>query len=273
MAGKDLIDSVNLSGKICRILGGTPPEGFNYELFLDEDGKKISKSKGNGLGVEEWLRYAPPESLANFMYASPKSAKRLYFDVVPRQIDDYSAHLRNFENQKPDKQINNPVWHIHNGNPPKPETEISFSLLLNLVSVCNTNDKNVLWGFIRKYVKDASPETMPFLDKLVQYAINYYQDFVMAKKCYLPLTALEKNSFNDLLGELNKISEYESGDKIQKIVFEVGKRHDFPDLKSWFGALYRGLLGQEDGPRMGSFIALYGLENAKKLIEAAMARK
>jgi lysyl-tRNA synthetase class 1 len=273
MAGKDLIDSVNLSGKICKILGGTPPEGFNYELFLDEEGKKISKSKGNGLGVEEWLRYAPPESLANFMYASPRSAKRLYFDVIPRQIDDYSTHLRNFKSQEPDKQVNNPVWHIHNGNPPKPEPEISFLLLLNLVSVCNTSDKNVLWGFIRKYVKNASPEKMPFLDKLVQYAINYYRDFVVAKKRYQPLTDLERNSFGDLLVEVNKLSESESADEIQKIVFDIGKKHDFPDLKSWFNALYRGLLGQEDGPRMGSFIALYGLENTKKLIEDAMARK
>ncbi|MDR2781872.1 MAG: lysine--tRNA ligase [Holosporaceae bacterium] len=273
IAGKDLIDSVTLSSKICRILGGTPPDGFNYELFLDEDGKKISKSKGNGIGVDEWLRYAPRESLANFMYASPRSAKRLYFDVIPRQIDDYTANLRNFETQEPDKRVSNPVWHIHNGNPPKAETEISFSLLLNLVSVCNTDDKNVLWGFIRKYVKGASPETMPFLDRLAQHAINYYQDFVKAKKRYSPLTELERNSFNDLLVELSKLNENESGDEIQKVVFEVGKRHEFPDLKCWFNALYRGLLGQEDGPRMGSFIALYGLENTKKLIETALARE
>jgi lysyl-tRNA synthetase class 1 len=273
MAGKDLIDSVTLSGKICRILGGTPPDGFNYELFLDEEGKKISKSKGNGLGIDDWLRYAPQESLANFMYASPKSAKRLYFDVIPRQIDDYSAHLRNFENQEPEKQINNPVWHIHRGNPPKAEAEISFSLLLNLASVCNTDDKNVLWGFICKYIKDASPETMPFLDKLVQHAINYYNDFVKTRKCYSVLSDIEKNAFNDLLGEFNKLSGIESADEIQKIVFEVGKRHEFSDLKSWFNALYRGLLGQEDGPRIGSFVVLYGLENTRKLVEDALARK
>jgi lysyl-tRNA synthetase class 1 len=273
MAGKDLIDSVSLSSKICRVLGGIPPDGFNYELFLDGEGKKISKSKGNGLGVEDWLRYAPPESLANFMFASPRSAKRLYFDVIPRQTDDYIAHLRNFKNQELDKQIDNPVWHIHNGNPPPPESEMPFSLLLNLVSVCNTDDRNILWGFIRKYMSDASPETMPFLDKLVQHAINYYQDFVKSKKSYPVPTDLEIESLNDLLSELNKLNKTESSDEIQKIVFDVGKRHDFPALKAWFNTLYRHLLGQEDGPRMGSFVALYGIDNTKKLLEDAIARK
>ncbi|MDR2157997.1 MAG: lysine--tRNA ligase [Holosporaceae bacterium] len=273
MAGKDLIDSVKLSSKICEILGGTPPDGFNYELFLDEEGKKISKSKGNGLGVDEWLRYAPPESLSNFMFASPKSAKKLYFDVIPRQIDDYTSHLRNFENQEPDKQINNPAWHIHGGNPPKPEAEISFSLLLNLVNVCNTDDKDILWGFIKKYRSDASPETMPFLDALAQYAINYYRDFIKSKKRYASPTNLEKEALEDLLSELNNLNGSEKVDELQSIVFEVGKRHNFPDLKTWFGSLYRCLLGQDDGQRKGSFIMLYGLDNTKKLIEEALERK
>ncbi|MDR0580850.1 MAG: lysine--tRNA ligase [Holosporaceae bacterium] len=273
MAGKDLIDSVTLSSKICKILGGTPPDGFNYELFLDKEGKKISKSKGNGLSLNEWLRYAPPESLANFMYASPRSAKRLYFDVIPRYIDDYAAHLRNFVNQEPDKQINNPVWHIHNGNPPPPESEISFSLLLNLASVCNANDANVLWGFIKKYLSSASPETMPFLAKLAQYAVNYYHDFVKSKKHYPIPTNLEREFLRDLLSELNSLNGTESGDEIQKIIFEIGKKREFPDLKSWFNFLYRHLLGQEDGPRIGSFIALYGIDNTKKLLESAVARK
>ncbi|MDR0631731.1 MAG: lysine--tRNA ligase [Holosporaceae bacterium] len=273
MAGKDLIDSVMLSSKICRILGGTPPDGFNYELFLDEEGKKISKSKGNGLGVEEWLEYAPRESLANFMFASPKSAKRLCFDVIPRQIDDYTAHLRDFENQEPEKQVNNPAWHIHNGNPPKPEAEISFSLLLNLVSVCNTDDEDVLWGFIKKYMTSASPETMPFLNRLVRHAISYYRDFVKSRKKYPIPTDLERKSLGDLLDELNRLTGTSPGDEIQKIVFEVGKKHYSQDLKSWFNALYRNLLGQEDGPRMGSFIALYGLDNTKKLMENALARR
>ncbi|MDR2766630.1 MAG: lysine--tRNA ligase [Holosporaceae bacterium] len=277
MAGKDLIDSVKLSSKICKILGGMPPEGFNYELFLDEEGKKISKSKGNGVGMDEWLRYAPPESLANFMFASPKSAKKLYFDVIPRQVDDYATHLRNFETQEPRKRINNPVWHINNGHPPKPETEISYSLLLNLVSVCNSDDRDVLWGFIRKYLPEASPQTMPFLDKLLRHAVNYYRDFVQAKKSYGTPTAVEREAMKDLQAELDGLggdaSASVSADEIQRIVFEVGKRHDFPDLRTWFGALYRNLLGQSDGPRMGSFIALYGVDNTKKLIEEALERQ
>ncbi|MDR3186838.1 MAG: lysine--tRNA ligase [Holosporaceae bacterium] len=272
MAGKDLIDSVKLSSRICKVLGKTPPEGFNYELFLDEEGKKISKSKGNGLRLEEWLRYAPAESLANFMFASPKSAKRLYFEVIPRQVDDYANHLRNFKTQEPAKQVDNPVWHIGDGNPPDPETDISYSLLLNLASVCNTDDKNVLWGFIRKYSPDANPESMPLLDRLAQHAVNYYQDFVKSKKYYSTPTDNERKSLLDLLKELNQLDGGESAEQIQSVVFEVGKRHEFPDLKSWFGSLYRHLLGQNDGPRMGSFIALYGVANTKKLLQEALDR-
>jgi lysyl-tRNA synthetase class 1 len=273
MAGKDLIDSVTLSSKICKVLGGVPPDGFNYELFLDGEGKKISKSKGNGLSLDEWLRYAPQESLANFMYASPRSAKRLYFDVIPRYIDDYTAHLRNFENQEPNKQVDNPVWHIHNGNPPPPESDISFSLLLNLASVCNADDSDVLWGFIKKYLSSASPEAMLFLAKLAQHAVNYYHDFVKSRKRYPVPTDLERESLHDLFCELNKLNGTESGDEIQKIIFEIGKRREFLDLKSWFNFLYRHLLGQDDGPRMGSFIAIYGIDNIKKLIKNALARK
>ena len=270
MAGKDLIDSVKLSSKICRILGGTPPEGFNYELFLDGEGKKISKSKGNGLSVDEWLRYAPQESLANFMFASPKSAKRLYFDVIPRQIDDYVTHLKNFETQPNEKQIDNPVWHIHNGQPPKAETDISYSLLLNLVSACNTDDKKVLWGFIQKYMPEATPETMPFLDKLVEHAINYYIDFVKPNKNYATPSEMERNAIMELLQNLKNLPENSSAEEIQSIVFEVGKHYEFQDLRSWFNALYKILLGQEQGPRMGTFIALYGVNNMIDLIEKTL---
>lgn len=273
MAGKDLIDSVKLSSKICKILGGTPPEGFNYELFLDGEGKKISKSKGNGLSVDDWLRYAPQESLANFMFASPKSAKKLYFDVIPRQIDDYTTHINNFVNQEPAKQIDNPVWHIHAGNPPKPETDISYSLLLNLVSACNTSDRNVLWGFIKKYLPDATPETKPFLDGLVSYSINYYNDFVKPYKKYAIPNENEKKALQHLLDSLKALPEGSPADEIQAVVFSVGKEHDFADLKSWFKCLYNTLFGQNEGPRMGTFIALYGMENSLKLIEDALSRK
>lgn len=272
MSGKDLIDSVKLSSQICRILGGEPPVSFSYELFLDEEGKKISKSKGNGIGVDDWLRYAPQESLANFMFASPKSAKKLYFDVIPRQIDDYTTHLKNYETQEDSKRIDNPVWHINGGNPPQSESDISYSLLLNLVSVCNTDDRNVLWGFIKKYKKDATPENMPFLDKLVGCAINYYQDFVKDNKSYSVPTDLQREALQDLFDELSKLAGDEDAAKIQEIVFEVGKSHPFEDLKSWFNTLYKTLFGQENGPRMGSFIALYGINETKELIKSALER-
>ncbi|MDR3155636.1 MAG: lysine--tRNA ligase [Holosporaceae bacterium] len=275
MSGKDLIDSVKLSSKICEILGATPPAGFSYELFLDEEGRKISKSKGNGIGMDEWLRYAPQESLANFMFASPRSAKKLHFEAIPRQVDDYLSHLRNFATQEPPKQIDNPAWHINNGNPPECESEISFSVLLNLVSVCNSEDSDVLWGFIKKYNPEASAETMPFLDKLVHHAINYYEDFVKIRKVFHAPSESEKTALADLLDKLQALElEGTSVDAatIQSLVFEVGKSHNFTDLKSWFVVLYRHLFGQEDGPRMGSFIALYGIGNTIQLIREALAR-
>jgi lysyl-tRNA synthetase class 1 len=275
MAGKDLIDSVTLSSKICRIIGGIPPTGFNYELFLDEDGKKISKSKGNGIGVDEWLRYAPPESLANYMFASPRSAKKLYFGVIPKQVDDYMSHLKNYAAQESTKRLDNPVWHIHAGTPPKIDGngDISFSLLLNLVSVCNTDSPEVLWGFIKRYRGGATPENSPFLEKLVLHAINYYRDFVKNKKIYSAPNDLERSALEELLLDLGKIQSDQGAADIQNIVFEVGKRHPFGDLRQWFSVLYRHLFAQEDGPRLGTFIALYGINNTQKLIQEALDRR
>jgi lysyl-tRNA synthetase class 1 len=209
------------------------------------------------------------------MFTSPRSAKKLYFDVIPRQVDDYMSHLRNFATQEPQKQIDNPAWHIHNGNPPACESEISFSVLLNLVSACNSDDSNVLWGFIKKYNPMASPETMPFLDKLVQHAINYYEDFIKVRKMFYSPSDSEKLALADLLDKLQtleQIGENADAAAIQSLVFEVGKSHNFTDLKSWFMVLYRHLFGQEDGPRMGSFIALYGIGNTMQLIREALAR-
>src|SRR6201993_3645921 len=170
MAGKDLIDSVKLSGQITRALGGTPPEGFNYELFLDEKGQKISKSKGNGLTIDEWLRYASPESLSLFMYREPKAAKRLYFDVIPRHVDEYQQFLEAYERQEPKQQLANPVWHIHAGNPPRPEIPIPFSMLLTLVSASNAENADTLWGFIGRYRPGVTPQSHPKLDAMVGYA-------------------------------------------------------------------------------------------------------
>ena len=272
MSGKDLIDSVKLSSKICRILGGTPPVGFTYELFLDENGEKISKSKGNGLAVEEWLRYAPPESLALFMYNKPKAAKRLYFDVIPRNVDDYLTHLSKLPEAEDKKKLDNPAWHIHAGRPPEPETGVTYGLLLNLASVCHTEDKSVLWHFISRYRPDATPETAPILDKLVEYAIVYYSDFVKPAKRYRKAEAAEVAALEDLVGELKALPADAPAEDIQTQVYEVGKRHDcFAELKDWFRALYQILLGQDQGPRMGSFFALYGIGESIKLLERTIA--
>jgi len=271
MSGKDLIESVRLSGKICRILGSEPPAGFTYELFLDENGEKISKSKGNGLSVEEWLRYAPQESLSLFMYQKPKTAKRLFFDVIPRNVDDYLSHLGSFENAAAGKRLDNPAWHIHAGEPPHEPAHLSFNVLLNLASVCHTEDKAILWHFISRYKPEATPETAPILDGLVDYAVNYYRDFIKPSKQYRRATDEEQAALQDLADALAQFSPDAGAEDIQTEVYEVGKRHPFPDLKSWFRALYEILLGQSQGPRMGSFIALYGLGETTELLKRAIA--
>ncbi len=271
MSGKDLIDSVRLSGKICRILGGNPPAGFTYELFLDENGEKISKSKGNGLAVEEWLRYAPPESLSLFMFQKPKTAKRLFFDVIPRNVDDYFSHLGNYEKLEDAKKIDNPVWHIHHGAPPMEKAHLSFNILLNLAGVCHTEEKSVLWHFITRYRPDATPQSAPILDRLVEYAINYYRDFVKPTKVYRQPDQIERAALEDLAQALEKLPTDTTAEDIQTEVYEIGKRHDFADLKSWFKALYETLLGQSQGPRMGSFFALYGVGESISLIRRALA--
>lgn len=270
MSGKDLIDSVNLSGKICRILQGNPPAGFSYELFLDENGEKISKSRGNGLTVEEWLRYAPPESLSYFMFQKPKTAKRLYFDVIPRQVDEYARMLDAYESQEPAKRIDNPAWFIHMGEPPAERAHLSFGILLNLASVCHSEDKAVLWHFISRYRPDANPETAPMLDRLVEYAINYYRDFVRPAKSYRKATDAERGALADLAARLKALPADADAEAIQTEVYEAGKRDAFAELKDWFRALYEILLGQSQGPRMGSFIALYGRDETLDLIDRAI---
>lgn len=271
MSGKDLIDSVKLSSRICKALGRPSPETFTYELFLDEQGEKISKSKGNGLSVEEWLAYAPDESLALFMFQKPRTAKRLFFDIIPKTVDEYLSHLDKFPGQEPDKQIENPVWHIHQGAPTGTGSPLSFSILLNLAGVCNTEDKDVLWGFISRYVPDASPESHPMLDQLVERAIRYYTDFVKPNKSYRAPTDQDRAALEDLLLSLDKMADATSAEDIQTEVYEVGKRHGYENLRDWFKALYETLLGQDQGPRMGSFFALYGLPESKELIRRVLA--
>jgi len=269
MSGKDLIPSVELASKICRILGAKPPLNLTYELFLDEAGQKISKSKGNGLAVEDWLKYAPPESLALYMYQKPKAAKRLYFDVIPRAVDEYLTFLDKFPAEEPAKQLDNPVWHIHNGKPPSEEAHLSFSILLNLASVCNSADKAVLWGFIQRYAPGAAPETAPILDGLVTCATAYYRDFVKPAKKYRKATEDEAAAFTDLATGLEALAPGASAEDIQTLVYETGKRPAFPEMKSWFKSCYEVLLGQDQGPRLGSFIALYGVTETVALLEKA----
>ena len=272
MFGKDHQANAPVYSKICRILGGNPPVQFVYELFLDDKGEKISKSKGNGLAVEDWLRYAPWESLSMYMFTKPKTAKRLYFDVIPKAVDEYRQHLEAYPKQDPDKQIENPVWHIHNGQPPAPGANISFSLLLNLVSAANASDKETLWGFISRYAPEATPQSEPFLDRLTSYAIAYYEDFVKPAKVYRAPTDQERAAMEDLAARLKGLDPAETdGEVIQTEVFAAGKAHDFEPLRDWFKALYEVLLGQSQGPRFGSFAAIYGLPKTIELIEGALA--
>lgn len=267
MAGKDLIDSVTLSSKICRALGGTPPEGFNYELFLDENGEKISKSKGNGITIEEWLTYASPESLSLYMFNKPKAAKKLYFDVIPKTVDEYLTFLTKYPDIEPDKQLDSPVWHIHGGAPPEADMPVTFALLLNLVSASNAHDKDVLWGFIRRIEPDAGPDTHPVLDQLVGYAITYFDSFVKPTKTFRAPTDLERSALAILEERLSEATDETSAEDLQAIVYEVGKNNGFSDnLRDWFKAIYEVLLGQSQGPRFGSFIALYGIRETRALI-------
>jgi len=272
MAGKDLIDSVKVSSKICRALGGRPPEGFNYELFLDDGGQKISKSKGNGIAVEDWLKYASPESLSLFNFQKPKTAKRLFFDVIPKAVDEYLQFLAAYPGEEPERQIQNPVWHIHAGNPPTETSPISFALLLNLASAASAHDKAALWGFIGRYVDGASPEANPLLDKLAGYAVAYYEDFVLPTKKFRPPTDLERAALEDLKARLTALGVAENdAETIQNEVYAVGKDHEFENLRDWFKALYEVLLGQSQGPRFGSFVAIYGVGETIALVERALA--
>ncbi|HWC92177.1 MAG TPA: lysine--tRNA ligase [Pseudolabrys sp.] len=284
MAGKDLIDSVKLSGEICRALGGQPPEGFNYELFLDENGQKISKSKGNGLTIDEWLRYAAPESLSLFMYREPKSAKRLYFDVIPRTVDEYQQFLDGYARQDPRQRLSNPVWHIHSGNPPKADMPVSFQMLLTLVSSSNAENAETLWGFIGRYRPGVTAKTHPRLGQMVDYAIHYFRDFVQPHKKFRQPSETERAALTDLRDALAQLPVDATAEKIQNVVYEIGRREPFLDHKkpakdgrpgvllAWFDMLYQVLLGQEKGPRFGSFVAVYGLQNTVDMIDGALAR-
>jgi lysyl-tRNA synthetase class 1 len=271
MSGKDLIDSVKLSSAIVRALGKAPPECLTYELFLDENSQKISKSKGNGLSVEQWLKYAPPESLGQFMYHAPQRAKRLFFDVIPRAADDYINNVAAL--RRTNDPHGNPAWHILGGVVPAQDASpISFTMLLNLASVINADSPEMLWDYIRAYLPDASPAAYPFLARLVDYAVVYYRDFVAAAKQYRAPSAAERMALADLAARLRALPAGTGAGDIQDVVYAVGKDQKFAPLKAWFDCLYQVLLGQTEGPRFGGFVALYGIERTIALIETSLLR-
>jgi len=273
MSGKDLIDSVRLSGRICRILGSQPPEGMTYELFLDQDGQKISKSRGNGLSVGQWLTYAPPSSLSQYMFNQPQRAKRLYFDVIPRAVDEYVGNLDKIGAQTAAERLANPAWHIHGGRLPNHGgSPVPFAMLLNLASVVNAEQPDLLWGFVGRYVPGATPATQPLLARLIDHAIAYYRDFVRPEKLYRTPDVMEREALEDLAASLATLPE-PSAEAVQTVVFEVGKRHPFKDLRAWFGCLYQVLLGQREGPRFGGFVALYGIPETIALIRSALSQR
>jgi lysyl-tRNA synthetase class 1 len=277
MSGKDLIDSVRLSNQVCRVLGGEPPEGFHYELFMDENNQKISKTKGNGLTMEDWLRYGAPESLAYYMFQSPRSAKRLFFDVIPKAADEYLQQLDAY-NRPPAEgadnapnRLDNPAWHIHAGAPLAQGSPVSFSLMLNLVSAANASNQDILWGFLSRYIPGATPRTQPMLARMAEGAINYYEDFVRPTKRFRAPDEREQAAMRDLLARLRALPVgCQDGERIQNEVYAAGKDGGFEPLRAWFTALYEVLLGQSQGPRFGSFVAIYGVAETIALIERAL---
>jgi len=274
MYGKDHLSQAPLYSAICKIAGGHPPEQYMYEMFLDDSGQKISKSKGNGISLDDWLAYGSQESLALFMFQKPRTAKKLYFDVIPKAVDEYIAFLESYHAPETTdaQRLENPVWHIHGGKVPEERYPVSFALLLNLVSASNAHNRDVLWGFIRAYSPEpVSPQTNPGLDKLADFALRYYEDFVRPHKKYRAPDDKERAALEDLAAQLEKLGDERDGAVVQNIIYEVGKAHGFEPLRAWFGALYEVLLGQSQGPRFGSFAALFGCAQTAAMIRSALA--
>ncbi|HAB76819.1 MAG: lysine--tRNA ligase [Planktomarina temperata] len=270
MYGKDHSTNTPIYDKICRILGQPAPEHFSYELFLDENGQKISKTSGNGVSIDEWLTYASTESLSYFMYLKPKTAKRMHFDVIPKAVDEYHQQLRAYEGQDDKARLNNPVWHIHGGDVPVSKMVVPFSMLLNLASVSGAEDKDQLWGFIKRYAPEASAETHADLDAAAGFAVRYYNDFVKPAKVYRAPTDLEREALIALRDGLKAWDQGLDGDALQSLVFACG-RERFDPMRDWFKALYEVLLGASQGPRFGGFIALLGIEESIALIDKGLA--
>ncbi len=261
MYGKDIFENEDLYRGVCEILGVNPPINYQYELFLDKDGKKISKSKGNGVTVDEWLRYAPPQTLGYYMYLKPKTAKRLYFDVIPRCVDEYIRYCKSYHTQTEEQKLENPLHYVHSGNVSRIDFDLSFALLINLASTCNPENDDIIWGFIAKYNANLTKGKHNFLDAMVRHAIVYYNDFVKINKKYRSPSPLERNAIQALVGNLQSVEHLpQSGDDLQNVIYKSASDANI-DAKDFFKALYEVLLGLESGPRFGSFIELYGVEN------------
>jgi len=267
MYGKDLIESAILSTKIIKILGKSSPSGFAYELFLDEKGEKISKSKGNGVSIDEWLEYASPESLSLYMYQNPKRAKKLYKEVVPKAVDEYLDFIEKAKTQNDLQKLMNPVWHVHNGSIPKENTVMTFSMLLNLVETSNADSKQLLWKFVKKYKSEIREDEHPIFDNLIEYAIKYFNDVIKTKKVYKTPNEDEKAALNALIKSLNNCNDEMTPEDIQTNIFTVGKENGYKEnLREWFKLIYEVVFGDENGPRMGFFISFFGVNETKELI-------
>ena len=268
MYGKDLTESAILSNKICKTLGKNPPNGFAYELFLDEKGEKISKSKGNGISIDQWLRYASPESLSLYMYPNPKRAKKLYAEVVPKTVDEYLTSIEKYPSQKEKDQILNPVWHVHNGKPPTEKIVMPFSMLLNLVGSSNADSKEILWKFINRFHQEIKPKDYPILDGLTKFAINYFKDKVEPNKKFKRPSSDEKKALENLVSKLSEIKQNLKPEEIQTIVYATGKENGYEqNLRDWFKLIYEVVFGEENGPRMGYFVSFFGLKETIELIK------
>ena len=268
MYGKDLIESAVLSSKIVSLLGKSNPSGFSYELFLDEKGEKISKSKGNGITIEEWLKYASPESLSLFMYQNPKRAKKLYKEIVPKAVDEYLECIEKSKNQNELQKLLNPVWHVHNGKIPKEEMIMSFSMLLNLVETSNADSNDLLWKFVKKYKSDISEKNYPIFDKLINYAIKYFNDVIKKNKKYKKPNEAEKKALLSLITMLEKCNNSMKPEDIQTMIYTIGKDNGYKEnLREWFKLIYEVVFGEENGPRMGFFISFFGVNETTKLIK------
>ncbi|MGV6801658.1 MAG: lysine--tRNA ligase [bacterium] len=272
MSGEDLTESVKLSGKIVRALGGKPPAGFNYQLFLDEKGEKISKSKGNGLTIEDWLRYASPESLSLYMFQAPKKAKKLYFDIIPKTADEYWSFVTRYQEAEPAKKVDNPAWHIHQGQVPTVTPPVNFALLLNIVNASGTSDKEVLRGFVQKYRPKASAEELAALEPMFGYALNYFENFVKPKKQFRSPTDRERAALTMLADSLDAARADSEEGELQTLVFDAGKAQNYENIREWFTGLYETVFGQSEGPRMGAFTKVFGTKETAALIREALAR-